>query len=106
MDEVRRHILEAPGVPEVHDLHAWTITSCMNVVSARVALDADGAPGDVFDHLGRCLSADFDINHFTFSSRHPSTSAGKLRRHSPSTSSHCKNLAREKGDRQRSHADR
>jgi cobalt-zinc-cadmium efflux system protein len=66
MDEVRRHILEAPGVTEVHDLHAWTITSGMNVVSAHVVLAPEGLPGDVLDHLGRCLSDDFDINHSTF----------------------------------------
>ncbi len=64
--EVERHILEAPGVTEVHDLHAWTITSGMNVVSAHVVLAPDGQPGDVLDHLGRCLSDDFDINHSTF----------------------------------------
>jgi cobalt-zinc-cadmium efflux system protein len=66
MREVERHILEAPGVAEVHDLHAWTITSGMNVVSAHVVLGPDGVPGDVLDHLGRCLSDDFDINHSTF----------------------------------------
>ena len=27
IDDVRRHILDAPGVADVHDLHAWTITS-------------------------------------------------------------------------------
>jgi cobalt-zinc-cadmium efflux system protein len=64
--EVERHILDAPGVAEVHDLHAWTITSGMNVVSAHVVLKPDGVPGDVLDHLGRCLSDDFDINHSTF----------------------------------------
>lgn len=26
LDEVRRHIAEEPGVVDVHDLHAWTIT--------------------------------------------------------------------------------
>ncbi len=66
MAEVERHILEAPGVTEVHDLHAWTITSGMNVVSAHVVLGPDGVPGAVLDHLGRCLSDDFDINHSTF----------------------------------------
>jgi cobalt-zinc-cadmium efflux system protein len=66
MDEVERHILEAPGVREVHDLHAWTITSGMNVVSAHVVLGPDAQPGDVLDHLGRCLSDDFDIDHSTF----------------------------------------
>jgi cobalt-zinc-cadmium efflux system protein len=66
MAEVERHILEAPGVREVHDLHAWTITSGLNVVSAHVVLGPAGVPGDVLDHLGRCLSDDFDIDHSTF----------------------------------------
>jgi cobalt-zinc-cadmium efflux system protein len=66
MADVERHILEAPGVRDVHDLHAWTITSGMNVVSAHVVLGPDGVPGDVLDHLGRCLADDFDIDHSTF----------------------------------------
>jgi cobalt-zinc-cadmium efflux system protein len=64
--EVERHIREAPGVVDVHDLHAWTITSGMNVVSAHVVLGPDGRPGDVLDHLGMCLADDFDVNHSTF----------------------------------------
>jgi cobalt-zinc-cadmium efflux system protein len=64
--EVERHVLEAPGVVGVHDLHAWTITSGMNVVSAHVVLGPDGVPGDVLDHLGQCLAEDFDIDHSTF----------------------------------------
>ena len=66
LGEVERHIREAPGVLDVHDLHAWTITSGMNVVSAHVVLGEDGKPGDVLDHLGMCLADDFDINHSTF----------------------------------------
>ena len=66
LDHVRQHILEAPGVNDVHDLHAWTITSGMNVVSAHVVLSPDAQAGDVLDHLGRCLADDFDINHSTF----------------------------------------
>jgi cobalt-zinc-cadmium efflux system protein len=63
---VERHIREAPGVTDVHDLHAWTITSGINVLSAHVVLAEDAQPGDILDHLGLCLSADFDINHSTF----------------------------------------
>jgi len=66
LGDVERHILEAPGVTGVHDLHAWTITSGMNVVSAHVVLSEEAKPGDILDHLGTCLSADFDINHSTF----------------------------------------
>ena len=66
MDHVRQHILEAPGVIDCHDLHAWTITSGMNVVSAHVTI-ADGAdPAVTLDALCACLSDDFDIEHSTF----------------------------------------
>jgi cobalt-zinc-cadmium efflux system protein len=66
LTEVRRHILDSPGVRAVHDLHAWTITSGMNVVSAHVVMGPDGDPGQLLDHLGECLSKDFDIDHSTF----------------------------------------
>ncbi len=66
LDKVRDHILEAPGVEAVHDLHAWTITSGMNVVSAHVVVGPEANPGAILDHLGMCLSDDFDIDHSTF----------------------------------------
>ena len=66
MDHVRQHILDAPGVVDVHDLHAWTITSGMNVVSAHVVLGEGAKSGDILDHLGMCLSDDFDVKHSTF----------------------------------------
>jgi len=66
MAHVRRHILEAPGVVDCHDLHAWTITSGMNTVSAHVVL-ADGAdPAQALASLSDCLADDFDIEHSTF----------------------------------------
>jgi cobalt-zinc-cadmium efflux system protein len=63
---VRSHILEAPGVTECHDLHVWTITSGMNVVSAHVIIAPDAQPSAVLDHLCECLSGFFDIEHSTF----------------------------------------
>ena len=66
LDEVRRHMLDSPGVQAVHDLHVWTITSGMNVISAHVVMGPDGDPGAMLDHLGECLSGDFDIDHSTF----------------------------------------
>jgi cobalt-zinc-cadmium efflux system protein len=66
LDEVRRHIEETRGVKGVHDLHAWTITSGMNVVSAHVVLAPGADPASVLDSLCDCLSGDFDIEHSTF----------------------------------------
>ncbi len=66
LSEVRSHILGARGVADVHDFHAWTITSGMNVVSAHVVLEEGADPPAVLDELCRCLSGDFDIEHSTF----------------------------------------
>ncbi|MEW1546540.1 cation diffusion facilitator family transporter [Streptomyces tsukubensis] len=70
MAEVRRHIVELPGVEDVHDLHAWTITSGMPVLSAHVVvaqdvLDAVGHERMLHDLQG-CLGDHFDVEHCTF----------------------------------------
>lgn len=66
MTQVREHILQASGVRDVHDLHAWTITSGLNVLSAHVIVDEGARSADVLDALCRCLSTQFDIEHSTF----------------------------------------
>lgn len=71
LDEVREHILRADGVSDVHDLHAWTITSGMPVLSAHVVLETDAHPATVLDELCECLSGDFDIEHSTFQLESP-----------------------------------
>ena len=57
--EVRQHMIEVRGVVDVHDLHAWTITSGMPALSAHVIVDdeciAAGRSGPVLDALGACL---------------------------------------------------
>jgi cobalt-zinc-cadmium efflux system protein len=69
--EVRRHLGETPGVSDVHDLHAWTITSGLPVLSAHVVLDRGADAGKVLDGLGDCLAGHFDIEHSTFQLEQP-----------------------------------
>jgi cobalt-zinc-cadmium efflux system protein len=69
--EVRRHLLETPGVTDVHDLHAWTITSGLPVLSVHVVLERDADAGRVLDGLGACLVGHFDIEHSTFQLEQP-----------------------------------
>jgi cobalt-zinc-cadmium efflux system protein len=71
MDDVRAHILDAPGVADVHDLHAWTITSGVNVVSAHVVMEADADGAAALEFLCSCLSDHFDIEHSTFQLESP-----------------------------------
>ena len=68
--QVRDHICETPGVLDVHDLHAWTITSGIPVLSAHVVVAdtalADGGGARVLDRLADCLAGHFDVEHCTF----------------------------------------
>jgi cobalt-zinc-cadmium efflux system protein len=70
LDEVRDHIKRVRGVVGVHDLHAWTITSGVPVLSAHVIVDqaciSEGRSGEVLDRLGECLGGHFDVSHCTF----------------------------------------
>jgi cobalt-zinc-cadmium efflux system protein len=66
VDAVRRHINDTPGVAGHHDLHVWTITSGMTVLSVHVVLDEQAEPGPVLDALGSCLGDHFDVEHSTF----------------------------------------
>ncbi|MFG3027728.1 cation diffusion facilitator family transporter [Streptomyces sp. NPDC048253] len=70
MAEVRSHILALDGVEDVHDLHAWTITSGMPVLSAHVVVRSDvlNAIGHekMLHELQGCLGHHFDVEHCTF----------------------------------------
>jgi cation diffusion facilitator family transporter len=70
LDDVRRHMIGVDGVLDVHDLHAWTITSGLPVLSAHVVVTdealAAGHGGRVLDALCSCLGEHFDLEHCTF----------------------------------------
>jgi cobalt-zinc-cadmium efflux system protein len=70
LDEVRRHILGVDGVLDAHDLHAWTITSGLPVLSVHVVVEDavlnDHGGARVLDRLGECLGEHFDVEHCTF----------------------------------------
>ncbi|ASU85090.1 cation transporter [Nocardiopsis gilva YIM 90087] len=67
LNEVREHLLRQPGVLDVHDLHAWTITSGIPVLSAHVVVEEDrlADSGRILDDLHNCLSGHFDVDHST-----------------------------------------
>ena len=70
LNEVRRHMTTLNGVRDVHELHAWTITSGLPVLSAHVVVDPelfdDGRCFSMLDRLQDCLRGHFDVEHSTF----------------------------------------
>ncbi|MEU5099803.1 cation diffusion facilitator family transporter [Streptomyces sp. NPDC020996] len=70
MAQVRSHILALDGVEDVHDLHAWTITSGLPVLSAHVVVRSDALSAigheKLLHALQECLGDHFDVEHCTF----------------------------------------
>jgi len=68
--DIRQHLLGTPGVVSAHDLHVWTLTSGIPVLSVHIVVDdrvlAENRGGEVLDALGECLDHHFDVTHCTF----------------------------------------
>lgn len=70
VDQVREHLAGADGVTDVHDLHAWSITSGLPALSAHVTVTdealATRGVGQILDELSECVHHHFGIEHATF----------------------------------------
>lgn len=70
LDALERRLCAVPGVVDVHDVHAWTITSGIPSFSAHVRVTdqalAEEGVGRILDRLSVCAAAEFGIDHATF----------------------------------------
>jgi len=82
LHEVRAHLRELDHVVDVHDLHAWTVTSGLPTLSAHVVVEdhcfATGHAPQLLDALQECVAGHFDVAHATFQLE-PATHAGHER---------------------------
>lgn len=85
LEEVRQHLLGTRHVTDVHDLHAWAITSDLPALSAHVVLEdrcfEEGHAPRVLDQLQACLAGHFDLEHSTFQLEPASHGAHERGRH-------------------------
>ncbi|HET6626304.1 MAG TPA: cation diffusion facilitator family transporter [Nocardioidaceae bacterium] len=70
LDAVREHLNKVPGVVDVHDLHAWMITSGMPMLSVHVTVTDEvlgqRGVGSLLDEFSDCVAAHFEVQHATF----------------------------------------
>jgi cobalt-zinc-cadmium efflux system protein len=70
LEDVRAHLARVPGVVDVHDLHAWTITSGMPSLSVHVTVTdetlARRGVGALLDDFSGCMATHFSVDHATF----------------------------------------
>ena len=77
---------------DVHDLHAWTITCGMPVLSAHVTvtdacLEKRGV-GSLLDEFSGCVASHFDVEHVTFQIEPESHRGARGPRRGPRVSVH------------------
>ena len=65
IDAVAADLGAVPGVVDVHDLHAWTLTSDMEVVSAHLMVTTGTDAHSVLDQARAVLRDNYGIDHAT-----------------------------------------
>jgi cobalt-zinc-cadmium efflux system protein len=65
LDELRSDLLTIDGVIDVHDLHAWTLTSEMDVATVHLMTSNATDPHPVLDRARDLLQTKHDISHAT-----------------------------------------
>ena len=65
LDQLRKDLLTIDGVIDVHDLHAWTLTSEMDVATVHLMTSNTTHPHPVLDRARDVLQAKHNISHAT-----------------------------------------
>ncbi|TCJ03668.1 cation diffusion facilitator family transporter [Cytobacillus praedii] len=65
MDKVKSSLLRIPGVKEVHDMHIWSITSGMPMLSCHMVIEGAGVHDTILHRTQTILHDDFEIEHST-----------------------------------------
>ncbi len=84
--EVRVHLARVDHVVDVHDLHAWTITSGLPTLTVHIVVDdhcfASGHAPLILDRVQACLEGHFDVGHSTVQLEPAAHAAHEPGRHS------------------------
>ncbi|MBY0121254.1 cation diffusion facilitator family transporter [Bacillus sp. S/N-304-OC-R1] len=65
IEQVKSALTNIPHVKEVHDIHIWSITSGMPMLSCHIGIDEDGVHDIILHHAQSILHDDFGIEHST-----------------------------------------
>jgi len=62
---LRESLEKLEGVAEIHDLHAWSLTSGVNALSVHTVLYDGAEQDDVLERIRECCTQEFRISHVT-----------------------------------------
>jgi cobalt-zinc-cadmium efflux system protein len=73
--DLERTIRGTPGVADLHDLHAWTISDGFDSVTVHVVLDGTAHGTEVAREVGERIHKDHRVTHVTVQPEAPPLSA-------------------------------
>jgi cobalt-zinc-cadmium efflux system protein len=65
LDNIRQTMLSVDGVKGLCDLHIWSLTSQLDMLSAHVVVEDMGRNKEILEKLTRLINDEFGINHVT-----------------------------------------
>ena len=65
VDQIKLKLASIASVVDIHDLHVWTLTSGMDVVSAHLMIENEADPHSALDAARHLLQHDFKVDHAT-----------------------------------------
>lgn len=65
LQSLRETLCKIPGVESIHDLHAWSVTSGMNAVSAHVVLSDSQQSFEILKIARESILSNFEVSHVT-----------------------------------------
>ena len=65
LDSIRQSLLSVDGVTGLCDLHIWSLTSQLDMLSAHVVVEDMGRNKEILEQLTRVINDKFGINHVT-----------------------------------------
>lgn len=65
MDKVKSSLLKIPAVADVHDMHIWSITSGMPMLSCHMVIEGGAVHDTILHRAQTILHDDFEIEHST-----------------------------------------
>lgn len=65
LDDVRKTLLEVPGIIDVHDLHIWTVTQGVEAMSGHAIIEDLTRMHDILIDARKRLHERFNIHHVT-----------------------------------------
>lgn len=65
MEKVKSALLKIPAVTEVHDMHIWSITSGMPMLSCHMVIEGEAVHDTILHRAQTILHDDFEIEHST-----------------------------------------